>query len=145
MAGMVSNTCLTQKGLKSLRAGYAMTNPNASADVPQWLHNLEDLARKYSAAKAKRTYLEHFRQSKLALLAARAEQEDPVRYKTAASRDEYARGHIEYVELLEGLKAAVEAEELSKWALKKREMQFEQWRSELSFAKANIPRNGYIT
>lgn len=114
-------------------------------DTPQWLQNLEELARKYSVAKAKRVYLEHFRKSKLAILASEAERDDSKRYSSAASREEYARRHPEYLELLDGLKAAVEAEELTRWALKKREMQFEQWRSELSFAKANIPRNGYVT
>jgi len=111
----------------------------------EWLNQIERLIESYAAAKAKRTYLEHFRQSKLAMLAAQAEKEDPARYKTAASREEYARRHPDYIELLDGLQKAVEIEEKCRWNLRQREWKFEAWRSELSFTKAQIPRNGVIT
>lgn len=111
----------------------------------EWLNQLERLVDQYSQAKAKRTYLEHFRQSKLAMLAAQAETEDPLRYKTAASREEYARRHPEYLEVLEGLREAVAVEEKARWNLRQREWKFEAWRSELSWQKSQIPRNGAIT
>lgn len=111
----------------------------------EWLNQLERLVDQYSQAKAKRTYLEHFRHSKLALLAAQAEAEDPSKYKTAASREEYARRHPEYLELLKALQEAVQVEEKARWNLRQREWRFEAWRSELSWQKAQMPRNGAIT
>jgi len=111
----------------------------------EWLNQLERLVDAYSDAKSKRTYLEHFRQSKLAMLAAQAETEDPDKYKTAASRDEYARRHPEYIQVLEGLRDAVAVEEKCRWNLKKREWKFEAWRSELSWQKSQQPRNGIVT
>jgi len=111
----------------------------------EWLADIERLVEAFSNAKAQRTYLEHFRQSKLALLAAEAEIENPERYKSAASREEYARRHNDYIAVLEGLREAVAAEEKCRWNLKQREWKFEAWRSELSWQKAQQPRNGYIT
>jgi hypothetical protein len=111
----------------------------------EWLNQIDRLIEQYAAAKSRRTYLEHFRQSKLAILAAEAEAKDPERYKSAASREEYARRHNEYLELLSGLQKAVEVEEKCRWNLKQREWKFEAWRSELSFTKAQMPRNGIVT
>lgn len=110
-----------------------------------WLQDIEHLARKYAEAKANRTYLEHFRHTKLAQLATQAELEDPKRYKSCASREEYSRQHKDYIEVLEGLQEAVKIEETCKWSLKQKEWRFEAWRSELSFAKSQIPRGSMIT
>lgn len=81
-------------------------------------------APRYAAAKAKRVQLEEFRKSKKAILMQQSEG------KTVADREASAYAHPEYIELLNGLEAAVEAEELFRWKMKAAELQVEIWRSE---------------
>lgn len=81
-------------------------------------------APRYAAAKAKRVQLEEFRKSKKAIL---MQQSDG---KTIADREAYAYSHAEYIALLDGLKEAVEAEELFRWKMKAAELQVEIWRSQ---------------
>ena len=81
---------------------------------------------KYAKAKAERVYIEQFRKSKKALL---MRDSVALTYKTQAEREQYAYSHPEYVELLEGLKNAVEIEEKCKWALEKFKIEFEHWRT----------------
>lgn len=85
---------------------------------------IRDNAPKYAKAKSERCYLEQFRKSKKALLMA----ESPER--TAASKEIYAYAHPEYVELLAGLRVAIEAEETLKWQLTAAEAKIEIWRTE---------------
>ena len=68
-------------------------------------------AKAYAQAKAKVTYLEQFRKSKKAILFASAMG------NTIADKESYAYSHPEYLELLEGLKAAVEEAERLRWML----------------------------
>jgi hypothetical protein len=65
----------------------------------------------YAQAKAQVTYLENFRKSKKAILYASAIG------NTIADKDSYARSHPEYLELLEGLREAVEEAERLRWML----------------------------
>ena len=81
-------------------------------------------APKYAQAKADRVYLEEFRKSKKALLM-RASGEGPI---SAQERDAYS--HSEYIALLDGLKAAVEAEETLRWGLVAAQARVEIWRTE---------------
>ena len=46
------------------------------------------------------------------------------------AKEAYAYAHPEYRELLEGLRAAVEAEETLKWTMTAAELRVEIWRSE---------------
>lgn len=80
-------------------------------------------APRYAKAKAQRVQLEEFRKSKKAIL---MQQSDG---KTIADREAYAYSHPEYLELLDGLKSAVEAEEVFRWKMKVAELQIEIWRS----------------
>ena len=50
--------------------------------------------------------------------------------KTIADREAFAYSHAEYIELLNGLESAVEAEELFRWKMKAAELQVEIWRSQ---------------
>lgn len=69
---------------------------------------IRDKAPVYANAKAARVYLEQFRKSKKALLMVEAEQKG---IKTMAEREAYAYSHPSYIDLLEGLRVAVEEEE----------------------------------
>lgn len=71
-------------------------------------------ADKYAKAKAQRVYLERFRKSKKAILIREAESKG---IKTGQERESYAYAHESYLELLEGLRAAVEVEESLRWLL----------------------------
>jgi hypothetical protein len=68
-------------------------------------------AKAYAQAKAEVTYLEEFRKSKKAMLYGSAMG------KTVTDRENQAYSHPEYLELLEGLKAAVEEAERLRWML----------------------------
>jgi hypothetical protein len=83
-------------------------------------------APRYAAAKAKRVQLEEFRKSKKAILM----------QQSVADREASAYAHPEYIELLNGLEAAVEAEELFRWKMKAAELQVEIWRSQEASSRA---------
>lgn len=79
---------------------------------------------KFAKAKAERVYLEEFRKSKKALLMAQCDA------KTSAEREQFAYAHEDYRSLLEGLRAAVEAEEGLKWLMTAAQARIEVWRSQ---------------
>ncbi len=85
---------------------------------------LKASAKAYAKAKAERTYLDEFRKSKKAILMKASEETSAV----AQERDAYA--HPEYLELLQGLKVAVENEENLRWKIASAELQIELWRTQ---------------
>lgn len=87
-------------------------------------------APRYAKAKAKRMYLEEFRKSKKALLM----QQSGV--KTVSDRETYAYSHPEYIQILEGIEVAVEAEITLQWKLKAAELEIEVWRTQEASARA---------
>lgn len=108
----------------------------------KWHDGIRTAVAEFSKANAKAKYLEHFRRSKKAMLMAEAEAKDPVKYKTSASREEYALRHPEYIELLEGYYEATEIQEYRRWQLKIREMRFEEWRTEQANNRQESKRYG---
>lgn len=94
------------------------TDPNRAVDYI--LAN----ASKFAQAKANRVFLEEFRKSKKALLMSQSTAE------AANAREQFAYAHPEYVELLQGLKEAVETEEKLKWELVAAQLRVDVWRSE---------------
>ena len=80
-------------------------------------------APRYAKAKAQRLYLEEFRKTKKALLMRESDG------KAVADREAYAYSHPEYIELLEGLRAATEQEEALRWKLTGAQLRVEVWRS----------------
>jgi len=108
----------------------------------EWLYKIELLVKSFAEAKSKRAYLEHFRKSKIAMLKTEAETKDPLKYKTDASRDTYARQHTEYLELLKALQEATKSEETHRWNLKQREWKFEQYRTQQANQRAERQRYG---
>ena len=81
-------------------------------------------ASRFAKAKAERVYLEEFRKSKKALLMKASPESSGI----AQERDAYA--HPEYLQLLEGLKEAVQVEEKLKWDLIAAQARVEIWRTE---------------
>jgi len=78
---------------------------------------------KYAEAKANRVYIEQFLKSKKAMLMAETAG------KSVAAAEVDALAHRDYIELLEGLKEAIEVEEKLKWMLTAAQAKVEVWRS----------------
>jgi hypothetical protein len=89
-------------------------------------------AKKFSEAKAQRIYLEEFRKSKLALLMKQSME------KTLAGQERDALAHVEYQELLQGIKQAVEIEEELRWHMVAAQARVEIWRSQEATARNEI-------
>ena len=81
-------------------------------------------AEKFATAKAKRIYLEEYRKSLKAILMKRS-MENAI---GAQEREAYA--HPDYIELLLGLKEAIEIEEKLRWDLIAAQARVEVWRSQ---------------
>lgn len=78
----------------------------------------------YAQAKADVTYLEEFRKSKKAMLFSAAIG------NTIADRENQAYSHPEYLEVLDGLKKAVEKAESLRWKLIAAQARIDVWRSQ---------------
>ena len=78
----------------------------------------------YAKAKSERVYLEEFRKSKKAMLMqAHAD-------KAIGAQEREAYAHEDYTLLLDGLRAAVEAEETLRWKLIATQAAVEVWRTQ---------------
>lgn len=84
-------------------------------------------APEFAKAKSKRVYLEEFRKSKKALLMKDALLKG---IEAANAQEREAYSHPEYLQLLQGLAAAIEIEETLKWQLEAARMRVDVWRSE---------------
>ena len=73
---------------------------------------LIDTAPLYSKAKATRMYLEEFRKSRKAQLMSQAGTE------VLGKQETYAYAHPDYIQILEGIREAVELEERYRWTWK---------------------------
>ena len=94
------------------------TDPNKAVDF------LIANAEKFAKAKADRVYLEEFRKSKKALLMNACTE------KAANAREQFAYSHPEYVELLQGLRDAVEIEEALRWQQVAAQLRVEIYRTQ---------------
>lgn len=83
---------------------------------------------KYAEAKAHRVFLEEYRKSQKAMLMKAAQSDG--RSKTAASAEIEAYADPAYVQMLEGLQAAVEKEEALRWGLVSAQARIDVWRSQ---------------
>ena len=101
------------------------------------LQEVRDNIEKFAKAKAERVYLEHFRKSKRSILMKQAMAEG---HSAVAAQEREAEADPEYIQLLEGLRAATEEEALAYWNLKVAEMQFEAWRSRMASARVEMGR-----
>lgn len=82
--------------------------------IERSLHFINKQAEEYAKAKSERVYLEEFRKTLKARLMNEAEIEGR---KTGQERESYAYSDQRYIDLLLGLKAAVEVEEVLRWKL----------------------------
>jgi len=77
----------------------------------------------FAKAKSERVYLEEFRKSKKAMLMTHSPE------PTIGGQERDAYRHPEYLQLLEGLKAAVEVEEKLRWHLIAAQARIDIWRT----------------
>lgn len=110
-------------------------NKKIDRDPHQAVDYIINNAKLFAKAKAERIYLEEFRKSKKAILMKRSLEE------TIGAQEREAYAHDEYVDLLHGLKEAVEIEEKLKWELSAAQLRVEVWRSE----QANLRTEGKVT
>jgi hypothetical protein len=92
-------------------------------------------APKFAKAKAERVYLEEYRKSKKAILMRRSLE------KTIGAQEAEAYADEEYIELVEGLREAVEIEEKLRWDLIGAQARIDIWRTE----QANNRLEGKVT
>jgi len=85
---------------------------------------LIDTAPLYSKAKATRMYLEEFRKSRKAQLMSQAGTE------VLGKQETFAYAHAEYIEILEGIREAVETEEKYRWLMTAAQARISVWQTE---------------
>ena len=100
------------------------------------LAQLEKVTQEFAEAEANRLYLMEFRKSKKAILMAEAERKDSS--MPIAKQERYAYSHPEYLELLDGLKVAIERAVLLRHKIQVINMRFEQWRSKQATTRAEM-------
>ena len=84
---------------------------------------IRDNAKAHAKAKAERIYLHEFRKSKKAILIS-------TQTGTVQEKDSYAYSHKDYLELLEGYRVAIEAEEEIIWTIRAAQAKIEIWRTQ---------------
>ena len=93
---------------------------------------LIDTAPLYSKAKAERMFLEEFRKSRKAQLQSQAGTE------VIGKQETYAYAHADYIEILEGIRQAVEKEEKYRWLMTAAQARIEVWRTEQYSARMEM-------
>jgi hypothetical protein len=93
---------------------------------------LIDTAPLYAKAKADRMYLEEFRKSRKAQLASQAGTE------VLGKQETFAYAHADYIEILEGIRQAVEREERFRWLMTAAQARIEVWRTEQYSARMEV-------
>jgi len=91
-----------------------------------------DTAPLYAKAKADRMYLEEFRKSRRSQLMAQAGTE------VLGKQETYAYAHQDYIEILEGIRQAVETEEKYRWLMTAAQARIECWRTEQYSARIEM-------
>jgi hypothetical protein len=95
-------------------------------DIERIMQEYRSRTGEYAKARARRTYIEEFKKSKLAILMRQADRDG---FKSVAAQERESQASDEYLELLTALEAAVEAEERLRYDLRSLEMQAEVWRT----------------
>ena len=93
---------------------------------------LIDTAPLYAKAKADRMFLEEFRKSRKAQLASQAGTE------VLGKQETFAYAHPEYIQILEGIREAVEKEEKYRWLMTAAQARIEVWRTEQYSARMEM-------
>lgn len=98
--------------------------------VEKALEFMRDNAAALAKAKAERIYMEQWRKSKKALLYSQSPD------GTIPERESWVYAHSEYLEVLDGLKAAVEEEERLKWLMTAAELKIDVYRTQQANARS---------
>ena len=93
---------------------------------------LIDTAPLYAKAKADRMYLEEFRKSRKAQLASQAGTE------VLGKQETFAYAHQDYIQILEGIREAVEKEETYRWMMTAAQAKIEVWRTQQYSARLEV-------
>ena len=93
---------------------------------------LIDIAPLYAKAKSDRMYLEEFRKSRKAQLMSQAGTE------VLGKQETYAYAHEDYIQILEGIRQAVEKEEKYRWLMTAAQARIEVWRTEQYSMRAEM-------
>ena len=86
----------------------------------------------YAKAKSDRMFLEEFRKSRKAQLMSQAGTE------VLGKQETYAYAHPDYIQILEGIREAVEREERFRWLMTAAQARIEVWRTEQYSARMEI-------
>ena len=84
---------------------------------------LIDTAPLYAKAKAERMYLEEFRKSRKAQLMSQAGTE------VLGKQEVYAYAHHDYIQILDGIRQAVETEEKYRWLMTAAQAKISVWQT----------------
>ncbi len=103
------------------------------------LNEIRAIVKDYAKAKANRIYLHEFRKSKRSMLMKKYETEG---HKTAAAQEREATADPEYIEVLQGLREAVETEERLRYELVLQEQQFDHWKTTIYAKTAEMKAYG---
>jgi len=104
---------------------------------------LHKLSKVYAKAKADSEYLKHFRKSKLAILKAKYQNEDSKRSNAAC--DDMARADDKYIEVLAGLRDAIEASEAAFWELNISKAGIQIWQTQRADERAELNVQSALT
>ncbi len=117
----------TQTGnLLSIIIGDDMNEPTKAIQF------LIDTAPLYAKAKSDRMYLEEFRKSRKAQLMSQAGTE------VLGKQETFAYAHQDYIQILEGIREAVEREERFRWLMTAAQARIEVWRTEQYSARMEV-------
>ncbi len=117
----------TQTGnLLSIIIGDDMNEPTKAIQF------LIDTAPLYAKAKSDRMYLEEFRKSRKAQLMSQAGTE------VLGKQETFAYAHQDYIQILEGIREAVEREERFRWLMTAAQARIEVWRTEQYSARMEM-------
>ena len=86
----------------------------------------------YAKAKSDRMFLEEFRKSRKAQLMSQAGTE------VLGKQETYAYAHPDYIQILEGIREAVEREERFRWLMTAAQARIEVWRTEQYSARMEM-------
>lgn len=104
---------------------------------------LHALSKVYAKAKAETEYLKHFRKTKLAILKGRFAAKNTSLSNAAC--DDLARAHPEYVEVLIGLKEAIETSEAAFWELNISKSGIQIWQTQRADERAKQSIESQLT
>jgi hypothetical protein len=93
---------------------------------------LIDTAPIYAKAKSDRIYLEEFRKSRKAQLMSIAGTE------VLGKQETFAYAHEDYIQILQGIRQAVEIEEKYRWLMTAAQARIEVWRTEQYSARMEV-------